>query len=105
MSGVWGPVLGALGILGALIAGWFAAKAKGKSEAVVESTEQKAKDNEALAVQVVKNNQSAIAEQNKTVVSANEIDQDVNRMSDIDVLNELHDRWGTTTNNDNGDKK
>lgn len=105
MSGLWGPILGALAILGTLIAGWFAAKAKGKSEAVVESTEQKAKDNEALAVQVVKNNQSAIAEQNKTVVNANEIDQDVNRMSDVDVLSELHDRWGTTTNNDNGDKK
>lgn len=105
MNALWGPVLGALGILGTLIAAWFAAKAKGKSEAVIESTEQKAKDNESLAVQVVKNNQSAIAEQNKTVVSANEIDQDVNRMSDSDVLSELHERWGTATHNDKGDKK
>lgn len=105
MSGIWGPILGALGIIGTLLAGWFAAKAKGKSEALAESTEQKAKDNEALAVQVVKNNQSAIAEQNKTVVEANEIDQDINRMSDIDVINELHNRWGTSTHNDNGDKK
>lgn len=105
MSGLWGPILGALGIIGTLLAGWFAAKAKGKSEAVIVSTEQKAKDSEALAVQVIKNNQSAIAEQNKTVVSANEIDQDVNRMSDVDVLNELHNTWGTTTNNNNGNKK
>ena len=105
MSGLWGPILGALGLIGTLFAAWFAAKAKGKSEAVVQSIEQKAKEHEELAIQVVKNNQSAIAEQNKTVVSANEIDQDVNRMSDVDVLSELHDRWGTTTNNDNGDKK
>lgn len=101
-----GPILTFLAIVGGLFAAWFAGKAKGNATAKVEAAEQRTEDNNAIAAETIKKNQKAIAEQNEATVQANEIDEAVSRMSDADVLNELHNGAGTAeTNRNNGDKK
>lgn len=89
-----------------VLAAWVTGNAKGKASAKIEAAEQRTKDNEAIAAEIVLKNQSAIVEQTKTTVEANEIDEAVSRMSDADVLNELRNgsRTATADNKDNHKK-
>lgn len=87
----WGVII--IGILAA----WITGNIKGKASAKVEAAEQRTKDNETIAAETIIKNQEAIAVQNKAVVEANEIDEDISRMSDTDVLNELRNASRTTS--------
>lgn len=106
VSDIGAPLLAFLAIVGGLFAAWFAGKSKGTATAKVEAAEQRTEDHNAIAAETITKNQKAIAEQNTATVQANDIDEDVARMSDADVLNELHNRTGTAAANRNdGDKK
>lgn len=80
-----------------VLAAWVTGNAKGKASAKVEAAEQRTKDNETIAAETIIKNQEAIAVQNKAVVEANEIDEDISRMSDADVFNELRNASRTTS--------
>lgn len=88
-----------------IIAAWVTGNIKGKASEKVKAAEQRTQDKDEAAAEVIKQNQSAIAEQNKAVVEANEIDEVVARMSDDDVLSELYNGNRTAANGKNGDKK
>lgn len=102
---LWGILAsGGLIIVGLLVA-WITGKAKGSATAKVEAAEQRTEDHNAIAAEILIKNQQAIAEQNKATVSANEIDEDVARMSDDSILNELYNRRTSETDSSNSDKK
>lgn len=106
MFGDIGGTLAGWGLLiAAVLVAWITGNIKGNASEKVKAAEQRTVDNEAIAAETVSKNQSAIAEQNKAVVEANEIDETVSSMSDADVLNELRNGGRISEDHTNGSKK
>lgn len=90
MTGMWAIIIGIGSAIFATVGMYFSGKRIGKAEADVKAEQQRTADSEALAVDEVKKAQAAADQQVKTVANANETNNDINRMSDADVLRELH---------------
>lgn len=106
IGSVWAIVCSLGSAIIALIAVWFSAKQSGKAEASVAAAEQRTADTEALAVDEIQKAQAASATEVQSVANANEAINEVNSMSDADVLRELRDNYSRpTTDRSRSDKK
>ena len=97
MPGVWAIVCSVGSAVVALFAVWFSAKKSGKAEANVAAAEQRTADNEALAVDTIQKAQAASKKEVDTVANANEAINEVNAMSDADVMRELRESYSRPT--------
>lgn len=94
MTSLGAIVLAVFGVLSAIGAAWFAGKSKGSANEKVKAAEQRSKDNDEAAAEVVKDNQAAVEHQIKVVIESNEEEDAVRRLSDDDLFNELRNGPG-----------
>lgn len=90
---VWAVLCAVGSAVVALFAVWFSAKKSGAAEAAVAAAEQRTADNEALAVDTIQKAQAATKTEVDTVANANEAINEVNAMSDADVMRELRESY------------
>lgn len=84
--------MGALVIVSGLFMAWFAGRSKGSAQA--KAAEDRAKEKDEIAAATVQKNQAATDLQVKLTVESNEIDEDVKRLSNDDLFNELRNGPG-----------
>jgi len=93
IPGVWAIVVSIGSAVVALFAVWFSAKKSGKAEANVAAAEQRTAEHEALAVDQIQKAQTASKTEIQSVSNANEAINEVNAMSDADVMRELRNEY------------